>query len=94
MMSPGHEQGFGFLRGVAIDQHLLKRKREKDMQQVIEKYPQLLGIGIDESTAIVRAGDQFEVIGVSKVAIYVNATTYWFLDPGERFNLRTRQKIA
>ena len=94
MMSPGHEQGFGFLRGVAIDQHLLKRKREKDMLQVIEKHPQLLGIGIDEGTAIVVRGDEFEVIGASKVAIYDNATTYRFLDAGDRFNLKTRQKLA
>src|SRR4029077_15862572 len=31
MMAPGYEEGFGFLRGVAVDQHLLKRKRENDM---------------------------------------------------------------
>src|SRR5258708_6539899 len=44
MMAPGYEQGFGFLRGVAIDQHLLRRKRENDMVAVIAAHPKLLGI--------------------------------------------------
>jgi cyanophycinase len=30
MMAPGYERGFGFLRDVAIDQHLLTRKRQND----------------------------------------------------------------
>lgn len=92
MMAPGYEEGFGFLRGVAIDQHLLTRHRETDMLTVIAKHPDLLGVGIDEGTAIVIQGDRFEVIGVSKVAIYNPAQTgFYFLSPGDRFNLHTRQ---
>lgn len=101
MMAPGYEEGLGFLRGVAIDQHLLTRHREIDLLQVIEKHPQLLGIGLDESTAIVVQGDQFEVIGQSKVAIYnphhvagADGQRYYFLTPGDRFNLQTRRKIS
>src|SRR5690348_14985261 len=70
MMAPGHEQGFGFLRNSAIDQHVLTRHREDDLDPVIARYPKLLGIGIDESTAVVVHGDQFEVIGKSKVLIH------------------------
>ncbi len=64
MISPGHERGFGFLRNVAIDQHLLARKRENDVFSlaVIAAHPELLGIGIDQSTAIVVKGDQFVVL--------------------------------
>lgn len=97
MMAPGYERGFGYLRNTAIDQHLLKRKREKDLWQVIDKHPHLLGIGIDESTAIVVRGDQFEVIGASKVAIYDAANSQKeavFLDPGDRFAIDTRKKIT
>lgn len=100
MMAPGYEQGLGFLRGVAIDQHLIVRKRETDMLAVIDRYPKLLGIGIDESTAIVVSGDQFEVIGASKVAIYDsghasdgNGQRHYFLSPGARFNLKTRSVV-
>ena len=58
MMAPGYEQGFAFLRGVAIDQHLLKRKRENDLVGVIKAHPALLGIGVDEGTAIVVQGNR------------------------------------
>src|SRR5216117_4087185 len=66
MMAPGYERGFGFLRGVAIDQHLLTRKREKDLVGVIKAHPVLLGIGLDEGTAVIVRGDRFEVVGPSK----------------------------
>ncbi len=98
MMAPGYEKGFGFLRNTAIDQHWLARKRENDMVPVIEKHPHLLGISIDENTAIVVRGDQCEVIGASKVGIYdsrrkpaVGEKPYLLLNPGDRFNLKTRQ---
>lgn len=94
MMAPEFERGFAYLKESAIDQHLIKRGREKDLWQVIRKHPALLGIGIDESTAIVVEGNRFEVIGVSKVAIYdAKQTTHYFLNPGERFDMKQRQKL-
>jgi cyanophycinase len=101
MMAPGYEKGFGYLAGVAVDQHLIRRKRENDLLQVIDRHPELLGIGIDESTAIVVRGDLAEVIGVSKVAVYDQAhkpdadgLRYWWLQHGDRFNLRTRKRVS
>ena len=35
LMAKGHEQGFGYLRGVAIDQHILPRNRAADLVQVV-----------------------------------------------------------
>lgn len=93
MMAPGYEQGFGYLRKVAIDQHLLKRNREKDLVGVVLKKPELLGIGIDEATAIVVQGDGFDVIGESKVAIYEHGRPYYFLSPGDRFDLTGRRRV-
>ncbi|HEX9109510.1 MAG TPA: cyanophycinase, partial [Longimicrobiales bacterium] len=52
MMAPGHERGLGFLEGVAVDQHIIARHREGDLAAVIKVHPELLGIGIDEGTAI------------------------------------------
>ena len=101
MMSPGHEQGLGFLRNSAIDQHVLTRHRENDLDQVIDRFPALLGIGIDESTAIVVQGDQFEVIGKSKVLIHdshyqpqADGKRYYTLSAGDRFDLEQRRKIT
>jgi cyanophycinase len=100
MMSPGHEEGLGLLKNVAIDQHVIRRKRIADLLPVVEAHPELLGLGIDESTAIVVQGDQFEVIGDSDVVVTdprrvvpEGEERWWLLKPGERFDLRTRQKI-
>jgi cyanophycinase len=97
IMMGDHVKGFGFLKNVAIDQHLLARNRHFDLIAVIEKYPQLLGIGIDEDTAIVVAGDSFEVLGKSVVAIYDKGRTlagegrFYFLRTGDSYDLKTRE---
>jgi cyanophycinase len=97
VMMGDHEVGFGFLRRTAIDQHLLRRNRQFDLIGVIEKHAELLGIGLDENTAIVVRGDTFDVIGQSYVAIYDNHRLlgadgrFYLLQPGDRFNLKTRE---
>ncbi len=97
IMMGDHTEGFGFLKNVGIDQHLLRRNRHFDMLEVIEAHPELLGIGLDENTAIVVRGDNFEVVGLGYVAIYDANTTvgrnggFYFLAPGDRFNLDTRE---
>jgi cyanophycinase len=99
MMANGYEEGFGFLRNVAIDQHLIAWKRENDLVGVIALKPELLGIGIDEDTAIVVTGSMFEVIGASKVAIYdsnygvgPDGKQYYWVHPGECFAITARMK--
>jgi cyanophycinase len=94
MVSPDHIRGFGFLTDSAIDQHLLTRHREKDLIPVINARPELLGIGLDERTAIVVHGDQFEVVGPSKVAIYTAGHASYFLQAGDRFDLTKRAVIS
>ncbi len=97
VMMGDHEEGFAFLRGVAIDQHLLRRNRQFDLIEVIEAKPELLGIGIDENTAIVVNGDQFQVMGQGYVAIYDHERQidtggqFYLLAPGDRYNLATRE---
>jgi cyanophycinase len=93
MMSPGHEVGFGLLPNSAIDQHIDARGRENDLQPVISAHPELLGIGIDQSAAIVVHGDSFFVVG-GQVAIHDgkqhDGVPYYFLSSGQSFNLKTR----
>jgi cyanophycinase len=38
LMSPGHERGFGFLKNVAIDQHIAARRREADLARVVAAF--------------------------------------------------------
>lgn len=103
-----HVRGFAYLKNSAIDQHLLVRNREHDLIEVISRYPELLGIGLDENTAVVVKGDLMEVIGQSYVAIYdhklwpgsqnekgkiPNGGKYFFLRKGDLYNLKTREVI-
>lgn len=92
-----HVEGFGFLQGVAIDQHMLKRNRHFDMIEVIRERPELLGIGLDENAAILVSQDVFTVMGQSYVAIYDVQRSippdgkFYFLAPGDVYNLETRE---
>jgi cyanophycinase len=70
MDAEGYERGFGFLPGVAVDQHFFARKRTGDMTGLMTRYPQYLGIGIDEATALVVTGSTAGVIGKTKAAFY------------------------
>ena len=99
MMAKGYEEGFGFLRNVAIDQHLNGRHRENDLVPVISLKPELLGIGLDEATAIVIEGNTFAVLGAGKVAIYdtnygvgADGKAYYWLEAGDCFDITARKK--
>jgi cyanophycinase len=70
MMAEGYERGFGFLGGTAIDQHFTQRKRQPDMESLKRTFPQLLGLGLDEGTAVVVRGTKLEVLGDATVSIY------------------------
>jgi len=109
IMAGDHLEGLSFIENVAIDQHLLARNRHFDMFEILDLYPELLGIGLDENTAIHVRGDTFEVIGQSYVAIYDNSrwsaerdTTYqrpaeskefYFLKRGQKYDMRNRKVI-
>jgi cyanophycinase len=100
MMATGHEEGFAFLRNSAIDQHVIARHREEDMQPVIDAHPELLGLGIDEGTTLVVQGDRARVIGAGKVAVTdhgfrpgSDGRRYFLLNPGDTLDLLTRRPI-
>ncbi len=93
-----HQEGFKFLRGTAIDQHINTRNRWDDLIPVIQKLPKLLGIGLSEGTAIIVKGDTFEVTGKWKVAVHDNTRLYqpwekpyFVLAAGDVYNMKTRK---
>ena len=61
---------FSFMTNTALDQHVLARNRQFDLISVIENYPGTLGIGMDESTAIIVEAGQFKVWGKSYAMLY------------------------
>jgi cyanophycinase len=70
IIAEGYERGLGFIKGVAIDQHFAQRNRFKDMSLLVGRYPQLLGIGIDEGTALIVEGQVGRVVGSGRVHFY------------------------
>jgi len=110
IMMGDHEEGFGYIKNIAIDQHVLARNRQFDMFDILENRPELLGIGIDESTAIIVQKNTFEVIGKSNVLIYDGTfwsrdtndiqnppeteNVFYFLQHGDRYDLKERKVIS
>lgn len=98
IMAPGYEQGFSFLRGVAIDQHVVARERLRDLaDSLMPMHPALLGISEDEGTAWVVRGDQAEILGRSKAFVYGGADAtddgkpFLTLYPGDHYDLAARR---
>lgn len=109
IMMGDHEEGFGFMKNVAIDQHVLARNRQFDLFDILKKRPELLGIGIDENTAIIVKGNEFEVRGSSYVLMYDQSfwsregsdmktlpkkeAMFYFLRHGDKYDLKNRKVI-
>jgi cyanophycinase len=70
ILCEGYERGLNFLPGVAIDQHFAQRKRFGDMTALMKAYPQLLGVGLDEATALVVRGHVGEIMGQGQAHFY------------------------
>lgn len=109
-MMGDHEIGFGFVKNIAVDQHVIARNRHFDMFDILKNRPELLGISLDEGTAIVVQGNTFEVVGRSYVIMFDG--TFWsregsrlknlpskenlfyFLRSGDKYDLKNRKVIT
>ena len=100
---PLHQQGFRFLPNVAFDVHVSARGRITDLKEVMEytnaRDDDIIGIGIDEDTAIVVQGKVFEVIGSGVVYVHtwnesVEGGYILILRAGDKYNLCTRQEFV
>ncbi len=66
-----HTEGFGFVTNAVIDQHFVTRRRHNRLIAVVLEHPTLVGVGIEESTAVlVRPDGKYEVIGEGQVIVY------------------------
>ena len=67
--------GLGLLPGAVIDQHFVARQRQNRLISVVLEHRQLLGVGIDEATAVwVRPDGTFKVLGNGWVMV-IDAST-------------------
>ncbi|KAL7917324.1 hypothetical protein ACQKWADRAFT_325919 [Trichoderma austrokoningii] len=68
----------GVIGELAIDQHVLVRNRQFDMLNVLKYKPEILGIAINENTAVHVSKNSAQVFGASYAIIYDG--TYWSRD--------------
>jgi cyanophycinase len=61
--------GLGLVRNVIIDQHFAERGRIGRLMGAVAQNPRVLGVGIDEDTAVILRGDVFRVIGAGGVCV-------------------------
>ncbi|OTB04849.1 hypothetical protein M426DRAFT_11211 [Hypoxylon sp. CI-4A] len=105
-----HQVGFGFVKDVAIDQHVLVRNRQFDMFDILKVRPELLGIAIDENTALIVSKNDAEVYRGTYVIIYDgsfwsregsdlkhlpdSSSIFYFLKDGDKYDLGKRQIVV
>ena len=83
--------GLGFMAGAIVDQHFSERGRLARLLSAITQRPELLGVGVDEDTALVIERDTaIEVIGQGAVTL-VDArdmkSNNPLIEPGERLEM-------
>ena len=90
--------GLGLLPGVILDQHFLKRQRQNRLFGLVLDHPRLLGVGVDEGTALAVSDNRHaEVVGPGSVMM-VDAVAgsddlvVSLVRPGETFDLKTRRR--
>jgi cyanophycinase len=90
----GYEQGLDFLPGTTIDIHVSQRGRLSEMTGLIRTYPQLLGIALDEQTAVEVHGHLASVLGTgSATFVDADSTRTVRLTAGARYDLAERKTV-
>ena len=64
---PTLTEGWGLLPGTIIDQHFSHRGRFERLAHAVERFPDRVGIGIDEATGILLNREGMEVLGSGSV---------------------------
>jgi len=98
LMVKGSEKGIGFLRDVAINAHVTASKRENELVTIVDRYPKLLGVGIDDDAGLIVKEGIGEVFGTGRVAIYDNRkhgnNWYYWLKAGDKFDFNKRSAVV
>src|SRR5262249_6089181 len=86
-----HAVGFGALRQVVVAPHFAEFRLQPSLVKMVTTRPQLLGIGIDEATALEVHGEVGTVLGRGHVTIVTGANQApQVLAAGARYDLGRR----
>lgn len=96
---PTLSKGLGLWPEVIIDQHFSERTRLERLETAVLQHPDLLGIGLDERTAVVYDGENsFRVLGEGTVTVlhseHAQASTALkkvILRRGDRYDVKERK---
>ncbi|WP_441001194.1 cyanophycinase [Fodinibius sp. SL11] len=86
-------RGMGLIKDAIIDQHFIKRARNNRLLTAVMEFPERVGIGIDESTAIIVEGNEARVVGESQVLVYRNVDESVVIEDGKLGSLNIRLDI-
>ncbi|TBR17238.1 cyanophycinase [bacterium] len=93
----GTAPGLGLLPGTVVDQHFLKRQRENRLFGLVSAHPELLGLGIDEDTALLVDGTTAECVGATAaMAVKAAGAGAWAVElvyAGSRYDLTARKVL-
>ncbi len=94
MISGGKEKvecglGLSLVPQLIIDSHFIERDRHPRLEQAVSIYPNRIGVGISENTAIIIKNGKFRVIGYGSVSVLAPSRYSEFnvLYPGDKFNI-------
>ncbi len=95
----GVRMGLGLIPNVIFDQHFLVRQRHNRLFGLVMVNPNMLGIGIDEDTAVlIQDNRRLQVVGATQV-MFVDAKNHKgsmvvdILKAGEWFDLKKRKRL-
>lgn len=86
------QEGMGFISNLILDSHFIRRGRFGRLAEAVAKYPELLGIGLAEDTALViKQNNWFEIIGSGMVILFdpreLKHNNFELLEPGTPMSL-------
>lgn len=99
MQMDGYDRGFGFFPGVAIAQCLQRGETPSELTQLQQVHPQVVGLGIEDSTALIVRGHTMEVVGKNQVAVLDGSTDSSssrssVLQAGDRYDFKDRVRVS
>ncbi len=93
----GIRKGLGLIPNVIFDQHFLVRQRHNRLFGLIIENPRMLGVGIDEDTAVLIEDNRRLTVSGKTQVMFVHSTsgkqpyTLSFLSNGQKFDIVKRK---
>ncbi len=77
-------QGLGLWPDALVDQHFARRRRNNRLLSAVLDNPHLIGVGIDERTAVIFESGELRVVGDATVHVYdARGASVHHTEPGE-----------